>query len=136
MTNQQRFFAYGTFREGGSDHALLGSAPILDEDSKLFGGRLYDLGPYPAAKPLPKAEAGQPAEESKDNEPIHGELYEISDDILKKLDAHEDHPYLYQRKQEDIVTSGGKTVKAWVYWYKHSTEHAKIVANGDYKPFL
>ncbi|XP_013185831.2 putative gamma-glutamylcyclotransferase CG2811 isoform X1 [Amyelois transitella] len=53
---------------------------------------------------------------------VKGEIYEVDDTMLSKLDILEDHPNYYVREIDDIlVTKGDKkeTVKCWVYFLKN-----------------
>jgi gamma-glutamylcyclotransferase (GGCT)/AIG2-like uncharacterized protein YtfP len=78
-------FVYGTLRRGQSNHAELGNARFLREVATAPRYELVDLGEYPAL-----LESGSTA--------VLGELYEVDEDLLARLDVFEGVPALYQRR--------------------------------------
>src|SRR4051812_34926181 len=99
--NKHLVFVYGTLRQGG-----LRAMPDIFPDSKFIGqanvsGRLYDLGPYPGLLL------------DKPNSSVIGEVYEIDDDILKKLDDFEASSN-YWRKQMEVSLDNQKMI-CWAY---------------------
>ena len=94
-------FVYGTLRRGG-----VRAMPELFPGSEFVGvagvrGRLYDFGEYPGLL-LNGASS-----------PVAGEVYEVGEDVLKKLDDIE-VPAYYSRSEVE-VSLGGESVKCWVY---------------------
>src|SRR5215217_1200295 len=87
-------FVYGTLRRGG-----VRAMPELFPGSKFVGvasvgGRLYDFGSYPG---LTLGESGSP---------VAGEVYEVSEEVLKKLDDIE-APAFYSRREVEVSLGGG-----------------------------
>lgn len=103
-------FVYGSLRQGLQNHHILHSARYICEcktidtyimiatKSKSFPYILHD-------KHMPEKYT-----------PTHitGELYEISDETLQKLDILEDHPYTYTRQLINIST-GTDIIQAHAY---------------------
>ena len=94
-------FVYGTLRRGG-----VREMPGLFPDSKFVGdasvgGSLYDFGAYP----------GLLLGESDST--VKGEVYEVGDEILNRLDDIEASSF-YRRKQVE-VSVGGRGLTCWVY---------------------
>lgn len=94
-------FVYGTLRRGG-----VRAMPELFPGSEFVGsasvrGRLYDFGEYPG---LLLGESGPP---------VAGEVYEVSEEVLKQLDDIEAPAYYSRREVE--VSLGGGTKKCLVY---------------------
>jgi gamma-glutamylcyclotransferase (GGCT)/AIG2-like uncharacterized protein YtfP len=94
-------FVYGTLRRGG-----VRAMPDIFPGAKFVGdakvsGRLYDLGAYPG---LLIDEAGAS---------VVGEVYEIDDEILSKLDEIEASSYYVRRRVE--VSVGDDKMTCWVY---------------------
>ena len=94
-------FVYGTLRGGGA-----GAMSIRFPDSKFIAeakvsGSLYDLGAYP----------GLLLNES--NPTVTGEVYEVDDETLKKLDEFEASSR-YWRKQVEI-SLGTHRRECWTY---------------------
>ena len=94
-------FVYGTLRRGG-----VRAMPDIFPGSKFVGGAsvsgsLYDFGEYPG---LQLCET-----DSK----VMGEVYEVCEDVLKRLDEIE-APAFYFRRQIEI-SLGDRRVQCWVY---------------------
>ncbi|XP_075227255.1 putative gamma-glutamylcyclotransferase CG2811 [Lycorma delicatula] len=54
---------------------------------------------------------------------VSGEVYQVNDSMLSKLDALENHPNYYERRMEPIkIDVDEKTVDCWTYFLK---EHKK-----------
>ena len=112
-------FVYGSLRSGGD-----GAMPARFPDSKFVtdarvSGTLYDLGPYP----------GLLLDDS--NSPVHGEVYEVDDELLKELDEFEASSN-YVRKQAEILI-GNEGRMCWTYepnpaFYRLS----EIIESGDW----
>ena len=94
-------FVYGTLRRGGP-----GAMPIRFPSSKFIAdakvrGSLYDLGPYP----------GLLLNES--NALVIGEVYEVDEELLNKLDDFEASSHYFRKQTE--VTNGTDISICWVY---------------------
>lgn len=94
-------FVYGTLRRGG-----VRAMPDIFPGSEFVGsasvrGQLYDFGEYPG---LLLGESGSP---------VAGEVYEVSEEVLNKLDDIEE-PAHYSRREVEVSLGGG-TTKCWVY---------------------
>jgi gamma-glutamylcyclotransferase (GGCT)/AIG2-like uncharacterized protein YtfP len=99
--NKHLVFVYGTLRRGGA-----GAMSIRFPNSKFIAntkvsGNLYDLGAYP----------GLVLNES--DSLVVGEVYEVDDEILKKLDEFEASSN-YLRKQVEL-SLGGQRRACWTY---------------------
>lgn len=99
--NKHLVFVYGTLRRGGA-----GAMSIRFPDSKFIAeakvsGGLYDLGAYP----------GLLLDES--NSSVVGEVYEVDDETLNKLDDFEASSH-YRRKQFEISLGTHKKM-CWTY---------------------
>jgi gamma-glutamylcyclotransferase (GGCT)/AIG2-like uncharacterized protein YtfP len=99
--NKHLVFVYGTLRRGspGTMAVRFPNAKFI-ADVKVSGS-LYDLGPYP----------GLILDNS--NSLVVGEVYEIDDETLKKLDDFEASSN-YLRKQVE-VSLGTQRSKCWTY---------------------
>ena len=99
--NKQFVFVYGTLRQRG-----VRAMPDILPEAKFIGqanvrGRLYDLGAYPG---LLVDAAGSL---------VLGEVYEIDDDMLHKLDEIEAASF-YWRKQVEVALAND-SMTCWVY---------------------
>ena len=120
--NKHFVFVYGTLRRGGA-----GAMSIRFPNSKFIAdakvsGSLYDLGAYP----------GLLLNES--NSLVIGEVYEVDDEILNKLDEFEASSS-YRRKQLEI-SLGAHAKTCWVYepdpeFYSPRT----LITSGDWAEY-
>ena len=98
-------FVYGTLKKGFYNHEYMNSKG----DHAIFiqvatiSGKMYDLGAYPAINLV-------------EERLVHGEVYEISSNILKQLDYLEGYPDLYSRTMIRI----NDEIQAWVYHMEYS----------------
>jgi gamma-glutamylcyclotransferase (GGCT)/AIG2-like uncharacterized protein YtfP len=117
--NKHLVFVYGTLRRG-SARAMSVRFPnsTFIADAKVTGS-LYDLGAYPALLL------------NESNLSVVGEVYEVDDEILSKLDDIEASSY-YWRKQVKISLGTHKR-KCWIYAPKpESFSHHKLITSGDW----
>lgn len=119
-----KVFVYGTLRMGHGNNHLLHKAKFLGEATT--NGLMYSMGyiPFVSLK-------------HKSNENIvHGEVYEIDEDILQRLDrlegyypARPDHSF-YNRSL--VSTSLGD---AYIYHIDHDTDRNRI-EGGDWVKYM
>lgn len=96
-------FVYGTLRRG-CDNKF---ARQLAEQGKFIdaakvSGRLYDLGPYPGARP--------------GNETVLGEVFQVDEPLLSALDDYEGPEF------ERAITPTSRDIDCWIYWYAGPAE--------------
>ncbi|MCB9740449.1 MAG: gamma-glutamylcyclotransferase [Deltaproteobacteria bacterium] len=94
-------FVYGTLRRGEGNHGLLATAEFLGKARTAPDFLLFDLGAYPAVVVQPDGQGTA----------IVGELYAVDGTTLAQLDALEEHPDYYVRRE--IELPGGP--RAWIY---------------------
>lgn len=120
--NKHLVFVYGTLRRGGA-----GAMSVRFPDAKFIAGAkvngsLYDLGAYPGLR----------LDES--NSAVIGEVYEVDDEILNRLDAFEASSN-YRRKQVEISLVTHKRT-CWTYepdpeFYSFRT----LITSGDWMEY-
>ena len=128
-------FVYGSLRSGFQSHAyeyisrffhLVGHAKVK--------GKLYDLGPYPAALP------------DTGNNYIIGELYNIKEesefswaigqlDDYEGVNVEEGEVQLYRREAAEVYINDDK-VMAWIYWYNGDVSGMPVVESGDILEYI
>jgi gamma-glutamylaminecyclotransferase len=123
MSSQlNKLFVYGTLKKGFRNHRLLEGAKYLC-DGFLSGYGMHSMGAYPAIRP------------SSDAPGVHGELYEITDDMLPSLDRLEGVPHLYTREVESIECPdkdyGAVGLYAYVYVFARPL-HGRIMRSGEW----
>jgi gamma-glutamylcyclotransferase (GGCT)/AIG2-like uncharacterized protein YtfP len=99
--NKHLVFVYGSLRRGGAGAMSIGFPEAKFIAGAKVSGSLYDLGDYP----------GLLVDES--NSSVTGEVYEVDDEVLSKLDDFEASSH-YRRKQVE-VTLGAHKRACWTY---------------------
>lgn len=98
-----QIFLYGTLKRGGLAHHLMAGQQLVAELVNTQPGyRLYDCGPYPALVEDPSGIA------------IEGELWQIDESILPRLDEYEGDR-LFERREVTLADG----CKALAYFYLH-----------------
>jgi len=102
-------FVYGTLMRGeGNSNVMPSGSKFVGEAQTEEGYELLDVG-LPALR-----EGGQGV--------VIGELYEVNDSILRRLDLFEGHPSFYRR---DRIRLRGAVSEAWCYFRNPS--HGKAL---------
>jgi gamma-glutamylcyclotransferase (GGCT)/AIG2-like uncharacterized protein YtfP/cation transport regulator ChaC len=99
-------FVYGTLRKHERNHYLLDTAKLIAEQAWTYG-EMYDTGlNYPMVKP-------------SSSKKVYGEVYEINQEQLEKLDVLEGYQpegkdNLYERVTQSVYTDLG-SLEAYIY---------------------
>ena len=93
-----RVFVYGTLKRGYGNHRILEGGRARFVGTERISGAMHDYGAFPA---VTLAAAGT----------VHGEVYEVTPETLRRLDVLEGTPTFYQRTRVSMSTGG----EAWVY---------------------
>jgi gamma-glutamylcyclotransferase (GGCT)/AIG2-like uncharacterized protein YtfP len=117
--NQHLVFVYGTLRRGGTRamSTIFPEATFIAQAT--VQGRLYDFGDYP----------GLLLDDS--NSLVVGEVYEVDDELLKRLDEFEAGSHYLRKQVELAVDEGRKTALVYVYdprFYSRLT----LIESGDW----
>lgn len=112
-------FVYGTLKKGGSWHRLLSGSKYLGSASTQHEYTLTkDMVPMVWDAPGVR---------------IHGEVYGVSDDTLRRLDELEGHPSWYTRREVPVVLDGsGEVIIAWLYFMTGEI-YGKVLPDGEYR---
>lgn len=92
--NKHRVFCYGTLKRGIHNHHLLSTAEFVGEAYTLDTFKMYHVG-FPIIR----------FSDHPDAKAVFGEVYDVDDDTLKKLDRLENEGVMYDRKQINITLS-------------------------------
>ncbi|WP_242239703.1 gamma-glutamylcyclotransferase [Bacillus cereus group sp. BfR-BA-01309] len=116
-------FVYGTLRkEQTNAHFMQGVICIADEAWTY--GKLFDTN------------EGYPAMICSNKDKVYGEVYEVNDDILQKLDELEEYTGnaesdLYDRITETIYL-GDREIRAFVYVAQNKEMLMEVIVSGDW----
>jgi gamma-glutamylcyclotransferase (GGCT)/AIG2-like uncharacterized protein YtfP len=91
-----RLFVYGSLKRGYRHHAELQGARFVAVARTSAAYRLLDFGSYPGL--------------ARGTRAVEGELFEVDDAVLERLDEFEGSDYLRRR----IELSDGSTVEAYL----------------------
>lgn len=98
-----QIFVYGTLKRKYHNNVLLSDSKFIREATTKPLYLLYDCGPFPC---LIKAPNGK-------GKAIFGEVFEVDDVTMKRLDRLEGVPHLYQRG--DMELENGDKVIAYFF---------------------
>lgn len=99
---QLHLFVYGTLMRGEINHRFLRLCRRLGDARTEPGFELADLGTFPA---LVATGSGV----------VVGELYEVDEATLRRLDSFEDVPNLYVRRAIRVLGPAGREWLAFAY---------------------
>lgn len=109
-------FVYGTLRKGEPNHHLLAGAKCVNECAWI-NGTLFDTGQgYPALSLTPFGS-------------VYGEVYEVDDKLIRKLDQLEGYELgrernLYEREMKKIMSNDG-LFETYIYTVDHNPSLCK-----------
>lgn len=119
--NNHLVFVYGTLRRGAARPMSIRFPDAKFIAAATVTGSLCDLGAYP----------GLLLNES--NSTVIGEVYEVDDELLSKLDAFEASSF-YRRQQVEISLGTHRRI-GWIYVPEHKHEsYARhtLISSGDW----
>jgi len=116
MNTKHLVFVYGTLRKSRGNHQLLEGAQFIGVGATKNKCAMYLVGGFPYAI------------STEERYPIIGELYGVTDEILKKLDQLEGHPCYYARCETEVVVNGEDYI-AWMYF---RDPKGTLLQSGDY----
>ena len=116
-------FVYGTLRkEQTNAHFMQGAICIADRAWTY--GKLFDTN------------EGYPAMTYSNEEKVYGEVYEVNDDILRKLDELEEYTGnaetdIYNRITQKVYAAD-REIEAYVYIAQDKKMILKVIDSGDW----
>lgn len=112
-----KIFAYGTLLAGQPNHRVLRGSRCLGPARTPPRFTLLDLGPFPGLV-------------ADGKHVVHGEIYEVDDDVLAALDRLEGHPSFYTRRS--IVLAGWQ--RAETYFFRaRPTDRRTVIEAGCWR---
>lgn len=114
-----RIFVYGTLLRGASNHHRMAGAAFVGAALTLPAFDLYDLGWHPAVVPGSTA--------------ILGEVFEVGPELLRALDAFEEHPTWFRRTP--LALADGSAAEIYLY-VSPLPPDARRIDHGDWARHL
>ncbi|WP_411955287.1 gamma-glutamylcyclotransferase [Alkalibacillus sp. S2W] len=117
-------FVYGTLRYGERNHRIIAEEKLIAYQASIQG-RMVDT------------ELGFPAVVLDDSSWVYGEVYEVSEETLIKINALEGYepkqdPY-YERVQVEVKTDYGFLNAYTYYMVAHQVKEWSTIASGDWR---
>lgn len=95
-------FVYGTLMRDRSNHKYYLEDSLFLGSGSIQGYALYDLGSYPGIR-------------QQENECTKGEVFEVDDKTMSRLDRLEDEGFLYIKKVLKVEMDNGLVQDAYAY---------------------
>ncbi|PEE36912.1 gamma-glutamylcyclotransferase family protein [Bacillus pseudomycoides] len=119
-------FVYGTLRKQQVNAHYLHGATCIAEESWTHG-KLFDTN------------EGYPAMICTKEDKVHGEVYEVDDEILKKLDELEEYTGNPEKDLYDRITQtiyfGDRSIGAYVYIAQNDEMLQRLIITGDWASY-
>lgn len=112
-----KVFTYGTLMSNHPRHETYMASATLLGQGILENYALYDLGRYPGII------------KEKDCK-VLGEVYEVSEDMLRMLDDYEEEGSLYRREIVRVQVKE-ELLSAYTYIYQHSIDDMKKLTHEE-----
>lgn len=117
-----RVFVYGSLMRGFGNHGLLKNQAFISNAS-VEGFDLHSLGAFPAV-----------VYSDDDHALVRGEVYEVDDEALAKLDRLEGHPHFYERHNVMAWADNlNAHLPAQLYVFQHDVNAP--VPDGDWREY-
>lgn len=127
-----KVFVYGTLRAGGRLHGHMRHEGIEYVGAgRVRGFVMYDVGSFPAVEPTPYT-----------GSMVRGEVYEVDEPGLARLDRVEGVPRMYQRCTVTVWQDDGTPTEAFIYSMppgkaaRWGREAGGLVLGGDWMRYL
>lgn len=105
-----KVFVYGTLKRGeGNNGLLLGCGADFLTEAKTKEPRKLVINGLPYLN-KPEIEGGVK---------VKGEIWEVPDSMMWRLDQLEGHPTWYKRTEDDFIDDSGNSWRAWVYYIQN-----------------
>tara|TARA_Y100001951_G_C11298065_1_gene277573 strand:- start:25740 stop:26117 length:378 start_codon:yes stop_codon:yes gene_type:complete len=113
-----KVFVYGSLKRGFGNHRVIeASTTRFLGVGSLADGVMYSLGGFPGV--------------IRGKGEIQGELYEVDDATLGRLDCLEGHPTFYERQDMEVQTNEGR-VACQGYIYQGDVSYMPHIESGDW----
>lgn len=117
-------FVYGTLMKPYGNHALIEDEKFLG-NAVLEGYGLYNVSPF------------FPGIIEQEGAAVKGEVYDINEATLKKLDRLEGEGSLYIRKNVQVILESKEVISAYVYIWNKAIDPQSYIPfeKSPWKPF-
>lgn len=112
-------FVYGTLKRGIGNHGFIAGSEFLGEAVTVGRYALHIDGG------LPMVDRDNPVSI------IHGEVYQVNEDTMGRLDGLEGHPVWYRRELVTVRLVDDTLVDAWIYF--HTAPSGPVESSGVFR---
>lgn len=118
-----KLFVYGTLQDAYPRQGLRRLAAERGLAVELLGpattaGLIYDLGAFPALTPGSGI--------------VHGELFDVPDELIPRIDEYEGTPHHYTRRPITATFADGSAFEAWAYFIVTPPPASRRIASGNW----
>jgi len=117
----KKIFVYGTLLNGFENHFYLKNARLI---GKAFTKEQYHM--TVAFIPFVSDDGHE------NSNYIFGEVYEVDETDLRRVDQLEGHPYMYERRKIDVRLDDGSEMECWMYFYNGDKGHTEVESGNYY----
>lgn len=115
VTARTSVFVYGTLKDGKGNAVLLRGADFVGRGMTIKPYTMFDTGGFPVVF------------QEQPNANVQGEVYDVSDEILARLDRLEGHPDFFERREIEVdIGDTGVYHTCWMYFGQHETWEQRI----------
>ena len=119
-----KVFVYGTLKRGNSNSVMLHNQTYLGDGSTKQKYVMYDAG-------IPFVVEDDLSYEGDTPTLIRGELWLVTNQVVKELDALEGHPYAYRRTTVSLVMDDATEDSAFMYLFT-TLPRGEYVPSGEF----
>jgi len=112
-------FVHGRLRRGEANHQLIADGAFLGPASTSQQYALCIMNSKPIITKRPASL-------------IAGEVFAVTDDLLKVVDRSEGHPHVNKRELVQVLLQDGTPIEAWLYFHVQPLRDSQVIESGDY----
>ena len=122
-----KVFVYGSLMLGMPNHGHMRDAVLVSKDARTVNPE-YELHAlvsfsFPAAFRSPMGTT------------LFGEVYQVDDQLLAKMDYFEGHPDFFRRQEVQVTFAGVESFTCWIYEGPEELLSSVLIESGDWRKY-